>query len=180
MTIVRRPSPFGELLSLRQAMDRLFEDSVVRPLGWNANTFDHVGMPVDLSMTGDELVLEAQLPGIKPDDVDITVENGTLTIRADSASETRDGQGDYLVQEIRRGTVSRTISLPNGLEPDKGQATFENGVLTLRIPKADEVKPRQIRISANGNGSQGRRLSPATGDETTNAGQTAPAGQKAG
>jgi HSP20 family protein len=152
MMIVRRPSPFGELLSLRQAMDRLFEDRVVRPVGWGAASFDP-GVPVDVSVTADALVVEAQLPGIKPDDVDITVENGTLTIRADSSEETHNRQGDDLVQEIRRGTISRTLRLPNGLEPDKAKATFEDGVLTLRIPKADEVKPRQIRISQTGNGS---------------------------
>jgi HSP20 family protein len=158
MTIVRRPSPFGELLSLRQAMDRLFEDSVVRPVGWGSPGFD-LGLPVDVSMTADELVVEAQLPGIKPDDVDVTVENGTLTIRADSSEETRNGKGDYLVQEIRRGTISRTISLPNGLEPDKATATFEDGTLTLRIPKADELKPRQIRISPSTNGSTSNQRS---------------------
>ena len=158
MTIVRRPSPFGELLSLRQAMDRLFEDSVVRPVGWSAAGFD-LGLPVDVSTTADELVVEAQLPGIKPDDVDITVENGTMTIRADSSDEASKRQGDYLVQEIRRGTMSRSLSLPNGLQPDKTQATFENGVLTLRIPKADEVRPRQIRISANGSTTNGSNTS---------------------
>lgn len=153
MTIARRPSPFGELVSLRQAMDRLFEDSFVRPLGWGSTTLAGVGLPVDVSMNADELVVQAQLPGIKPDDVDITVENGTLTIRGETASETREGEGDFLVQEIRRGTVSRSISLPNGVEPDKATATFENGVLTLRIPKADEVKPRQIRITPTTDGS---------------------------
>jgi len=66
MTIVRRPSPFGELLSLRQAMDRLFEDSVVRPAGWGAAGFDGLGLPLDVSMNTDELVVEAQLPGVKP------------------------------------------------------------------------------------------------------------------
>jgi HSP20 family protein len=151
MTIARRPSPFGELLSLRQAMDRLFEDSYVRPFSWNGGN-DGVGLPVDVSMTADELVIEAQLPGVNPDDVDITVENGTLTIRAETRSERKEGEGDYLVREIRRGTVSRSLTLPNGLEADKTSASFDNGSLTLRIPKAEEIKPRQIRIKP-GNGS---------------------------
>ena len=151
MTMARRPSPFGELLSLRQAMDRLFEDSYVRPFSWNGGG-DGVGLPVDVSMTADELVIEAQLPGVDPNDVDITVENGTLTIRAETRSERKEGEGDFLVREIRRGTVSRSLTLPNGLEPDKANAAFDNGLLTLRIPKAEETKPRQIRIKA-GNGS---------------------------
>jgi HSP20 family protein len=152
MTMTRRPSPFGELLSLRLALDRLFEDSFVRPMGWGNGSFE-AGLPVDVTTTTDELVVEAQLPGIKPEDVDITIENGTLQIRAEIASDRQDGEGDYLVREIRRGTVSRTIGLPNGLQADKADATFENGVLKLRIPKAEEVKPRQIRITP-GNGSQ--------------------------
>jgi HSP20 family protein len=153
MTITRRPSPFGELLSLRQAMDRLFEDSYVRPTGWGAGPADGSSVPVDVSMTADELVVEAQLPGIDPDEVDITVENGRLTIRGETASERSEEDGDFLVREIRRGGFNRSIGLPNGVEPDKASATFENGILTLRIPKAEAVKPRQIRISPTTNGS---------------------------
>jgi HSP20 family protein len=161
MTIMRRPSPFGELLSLRQAMDRLFEDSFVRPRGSWGMSPEGAPMPLDVSTTNDSLVIEAALPGVRPDEVDITVENGTLTIRATTASERKEGEGDYLVQEIRRGEVTRSISLPGGLEPDKAEASFENGVLTLRIPKAEEVKPRQIRITASGNGrSQSAAIEP--------------------
>jgi HSP20 family protein len=147
MTIARRPSPFGELLSLRQAMDRLFEDSFVRPPGWGSGSLDGFGLPVDVSMTAEELVIEAQLPGVKLEDVDITVENGRLTIRAETGAERSEDNGDFLIREIRRGSFNRTLNLPSGLEPDKAAATFEDGILTLRIPKAEEVKPRQIRIS---------------------------------
>jgi HSP20 family protein len=153
MTISRRPSPFGELLSLRQAMDRLFEDSFVRPrAAWAPALAEGGLLPVDVSTSADALVVEAALPGARPEDVEITVEDGTLTIRASTSSERKDGEGDYLVQEIRRGEVSRSISLPSGLEADKAEASFEHGVLTLRIPKAEQVKPRQIRINATTNG----------------------------
>jgi HSP20 family protein len=144
MTIVRRHSPFGELVSLRRAMDRLIDDDFFRPLAWAGDA----GTPaLDVSTTPEALVVEAVLPGVKPEDVDITVENGTLTIRGETRADHEDGQGDYLVREIRRGSFTRAVSLPSGLEPDKANATFENGVLVLRIPKAEEVKPRQIRIS---------------------------------
>lgn len=146
MTIIRRPSPFGELMSLRQAMDRLFEDSFVRSTRpWSIGDGY---MPLDVRTGPDELIVEAALPGMKPEDVEITVEQGTLTIRAQSSSERRGEEGDYLVQEIRRGESTRTVTLPSGLEPDKASATFEDGLLTLRIPRAEQVKPRQIRISA--------------------------------
>ncbi len=145
MTIIRRPSPFGELLSLRQAMDRLFEDSFVRPTRtWSIS---EGYMPLDVRTGPDELVIEAALPGMKPEDVEIIVEQGTLTIRAQSSSERREEEGEFLLQEIRRGETSRTVTLPSGLEPDKASATFEDGMLKLRIPRAEQVKPRQIRIT---------------------------------
>ena len=146
-TIVRRTSPQGEYMTLRQAMDRLFDDDIFRPMRWGNGTVEGPRLPLDVTTTADALVVEASLPGIKPEDVEITVENGTLTITGKTADERRSEDGSYLVQEIRRGTFSRSVTLPNGLEPDKATATFEDGMLSLRIPKAEEVKPRQIRIS---------------------------------
>ncbi len=165
MTIIRRPSPFGELVSLRQAMDRLFEDSFVRPTrSWL--TFGEATLPLDVRNDPDELVVEAALPGMKPEDVEITIEQGTLTIRGQVSSERREMEGEYLVQEIRRGEMARTVTLPSGLQPDKATATFENGVLTLKIPRAEEVKPRQIRITP-GDGPQAAPSSPERAAETT-------------
>ena len=177
MTIVRRPSPFGELMSLRSAMDRLFEDSFVRrPLGAG---FDELGsLPLDVTSTKDALVIEAAMPGIKPEDVEITVENGTLSIRGEARHERRDGEGENLVQEIRRSSVSRTVNLPQGLEPDKASASFEHGMLTLRIPKAEAVKPRQIRITPTVEGSSSGRTDQPTG--RVGAGSNANAGSNAG
>ena len=156
MTLVRRPSPFGELVSLRQAMDRLFDDSFVRP-AWTARSWafgEGASLPLDVRRDGNALHVEAALPGVNPEDVQITVENGTLTISAESREEQtqENDQGEILVQEIRRGSVSRSITLPAGLEPDKAEATFENGVLRLDIPVAETVKPRQIHITPTTNG----------------------------
>ena len=153
MTIVRRASPLGELVSLRQAMDRLLEDSFVRPRGWVTSAFEGYGLPLDVTSGSDAVMVEASLPGYRPEDVEVTVENGTLNIHAESNSETRDGEGESIVTEIRRGSVSRSITLPTGLEPDKASATYEHGILKLRIPKAETVKPRQIRITPTTDGS---------------------------
>jgi HSP20 family protein len=147
LTLVRRSSPIGELVSLRQAMDRLFEDSFIRPRSWAFGAFDSYSFPVDVTNGTEAVTVEASLPGFKPEDVDITIENSVLSINAETRSERREGEGESLVQEIRRGRVSRTIALPTGIEPDKATASFEDGVLKLQIPKAEAVKPRQIRIS---------------------------------
>ena len=151
MTIVRRPSPFGELLTLRQAMDRLFDDDY-RPSRWLAGGPDGPALPLDVTTTADSVTIEAALPGVKPEDVDITLENGTVTISGKTASERSGEDGAYAIQEIRRGTFSRSVTLPTGLEPDKAMATFEHGILRLEVPKAEQVKPRQIKISPVSNG----------------------------
>jgi HSP20 family protein len=152
MTIMRRPSPFGEMMTLRQAMDRLFDDDF-RPFRLVSSGFGP-SLPIDVTTDTDALTVEAALPGMKPEDVDITIENYTLTISGKTAEERKAEEGSYLVQEIRRGSFSRSVTLPTGLEPDKAEATFENGVLRLRIPKAEQVKPRQIKITpvTEGNG----------------------------
>jgi HSP20 family protein len=173
MTIVRRPSPFGELMSLRSAMDRLFEDSFVRRpfAGLDLPT----QIPLDVTRTADELIVEAALPGIRPEDVEITVEDGTLSIRGEYREEKRQGESDAesLVQEIRRGSVSRAVTLPTGLEADKAAATFEHGVLTLRIPKAEATKPKQIRISPTTDGVSRPAVESSTNGQTR---ETATAG----
>lgn len=151
MTIVRRPSPFGEMMTLRQAMDRLFDDEY-RPFRWLSGGIDGPGLPLDVTTDANKLTIEAALPGVSPEDVDITIENGTVKITGKTATERSGDEGSYLVQEIRRGSFSRTVSLPTGLEADKASATFEHGVLRLEIPKAEQVKPRQIKITPVSNG----------------------------
>ena len=143
MAIVRRAG-FGDLLSLRQAMDRLFEESFGNPRTWQFGEGQLVA--VDVYATKDDIVVEAVLPGVKPDEVEITVEGNTLSLSGDTSSMIPDHEG-LLLQEIRRGRFTRTLTLPAGLDADKATATFEDGLLTLRIPKAEQVKPRQIKIT---------------------------------
>ena len=143
MAIVRR-TPFGDLVSLRQAMDRLFEESLVNPRTWQFGEGQLV--PVDVYATNDDVVVEAILPGVKPEGVDITVEGNTLSIAGDTSSMIPGREG-LLLQEIRRGRFVRTLTLPVGLEPDKATATLEDGILTLRIPKAEQIKPRRVKIT---------------------------------
>lgn len=157
MTLIRRTNPLGELLSLRQAMDRLFEDSFVRP-GSSFGTAEHQ-LALDIRTSGDALLVEAALPGIKPEDVEISVLGDTLTITAAHRDEQQRDDDSYSYREIRRGSFTRTVTLPGGLKPDAATASFENGMLTLRIPRAEAAKPRQIRISTGSD----QAAQPATG-----------------
>ena len=142
-----RWEPFNELVTLRDAMDRLFEESFVRPgrvLGMPS-----AGMlPVDLYQADGSLVVKAPLPGVKPEDIDITVVGDQLTIKGETKQEQDIKQEHMIRQERRYGAFSRTISLPNPVDTSKANATFENGVLTLTLPVAEEAKPKEIKVQA--------------------------------
>jgi HSP20 family protein len=145
---IERWQPFSELMSLRQAMDRLFEDSFVRPSRF-LSTLGEVEVPaLDVYQTPNEVVVKATLPGLKPEEISIDITGETLTIRGESKAEQEIKKEDYLYQERRYGSFSRSVALPSGLKPDKAEATMEDGVLTLTIPKAEEVKPKAIKVKA--------------------------------
>ena len=143
MTLVRRTNPFGELVSLRSAMDRFFDDSLFKPAGWTVSP----RLALDISSNADSMVIEAALPGVKPEDVSISVLDDTLTITATTGDETNESDEGYTYREIRRGSFSRTVTLPKNVKTDAATATFENGILRLSFPKAEEAKPRQIQIA---------------------------------
>ncbi|HSH22103.1 MAG TPA: Hsp20/alpha crystallin family protein [Candidatus Caenarcaniphilales bacterium] len=164
MTLIRRTNPLGELLSLRQAMDRLFEDSFVRTRG---GTGEEIVLPLDVYTTADALVVEAALPGVNPDDVDVSVLGDTLTISASSRQEQQANEGGYSYREIRRGSMSRTLTLPSGVNAEAASASFENGLLRLSIPRAEETKPRSIRIETTGNGTSHQASRPEDGPSTS-------------
>jgi HSP20 family protein len=137
------------MLTLREAMGRLLADSFVpgELLGDSS-----LGMLLDLYETGDALTLRASLPGVKPEDIDITVTGDTLTLRAEShdTSAPKDGErARYHQREHRFGTVTRSLTLPVEVQPDKVEAAFEHGVLTLIMPKAARSQPRSIKINTH-------------------------------
>ena len=148
MANITRFDPFGEMVTLRQAMDRLFEDSFVSPLTLRTFNGEAIAPPLDVHQTADEIVVTAALPGIKPEDVDITITGQTLSIRGEMKADEEISRDQYLYRERRYGTFHRQLQLPVRVEGDRAEATFEDGVLTLHIPKAEEVKPRQIQIKA--------------------------------
>ncbi len=140
---ISRWEPFKEMMTLREAMDRLFEDSFVRPV--RAGTLESRSyLPLDIYATKDAIVLRASVPGVKPDEVEITIEGTTVSIRGETKPPQE--EGNFVLQEHRYGSFSRSIDLGIPIQPDKADAKFENGVLTLTIPKAEEIKPRVIKV----------------------------------
>jgi HSP20 family protein len=145
---IERWHPFTDLMSLRQAMDRLFEDSFVRPSRALEGLGEVAGPALDIYQKPDEVVVKAALPGVKPEEVNIDITGDTLTIKGESKAEQEINREDYLYQERRYGAFSRTVVLPIGLKSDKAEATMEDGVLTLSIPKTEEIKPKAIKVKA--------------------------------
>lgn len=146
MSNLIRWEPLRDFVSLRDAMDRLFEDSFVTPQrGWLA-PLRAADLAMDLYETNDEVVVKATLPGIKPDEVDITITGNTLTIRGESKQENEVKEKDYIRRERHSGSFSRSVTLPDGLKSDKAEAMFEDGVLTLKVPKSEEIKPKSIKV----------------------------------
>ena len=145
---IERWQPFSQLMSLRQAMDKLFEDSFVRPSRALAALGEVTAPALDVYQTPSEVVVKATLPGLKPEDVRIDVTGETLTIKGETKAEQEIKKEDYLYQERRYGAFSRSVVLPGGLKTDTAEATMEDGLLTLTIPKAEEVKPKAIKVKA--------------------------------
>lgn len=148
MSIVRW-EPFSDVLSLREAMDRLFEESVVRPGSRILAPYGASELALDMYETDDYVVVTAALPGVKPEDVEITITGDVLQIKGESKSETKDEKATYLRQERRYGAFSRTIALAAPIQAEKADAKFKDGVLTLTIPKADAAKPKSIKVKTD-------------------------------
>jgi len=140
-----RWEPLCEMMTLREAMDRLLDDAFTRPIGTNGGST----MPaIDLYQTDDEVVLKAALPGLKADDVQITVTNDVLTLRGEFKWENNHKDATYHIREQRYGSFERSVALPVDVQTDKAKADFQNGVLTITLPKAESVKPKTINIKA--------------------------------
>lgn len=145
MSNLIRWEPAREMMSLRDAMDRLFDDAFTRPLsirdGWSVPA-------IDMYQTDDEIVVKAALPGIKADEVQINVTGDMLTLKGEVRQDEEKKEKAWHIREQRFGSFERSVALPTAVVADKAKAEFENGILTVTLPKADEVKPRTITVKA--------------------------------
>jgi HSP20 family protein len=133
------------MMSLREAMDRLFDDAFTRPISVSGVS----GMPaIDMYQTKDDVVVKATLPGLNPEDVDITVTGETLTLRGEFKQEDEQKESNYHIREQRYGSFERSVLLPTDVEANKAKADFDNGILTITMPIAEAVKPKSISIKA--------------------------------
>jgi HSP20 family protein len=173
-----RMTTSSPIFGLRREIDRLFDDTFAR----DGTTFTPA---VDIKENENEIRLELELAGMNPEDVEITAENGVLTVRGEKRSERKEGdESRYQVIERTYGTFMRTFQLPQGIDADQIKADFNNGVLTLHIPKSALPQPKRIEIGAGqqrqqaavGSGSASNQQS--TGKQQSTAGQQSPGSQQ--
>lgn len=142
--VLQRWDPFTELRRMDDMMNRLWRgftdvDGESRgPETW--------GIPLDVEARGDEVVVTASVPGIKPDDIQLSIEDNVLTIRAETRSEDEQKSDGYLVRERRAGNFYRALRLPDSVDPDRAESHYENGVLSIHFPKAESKKAKQIPV----------------------------------
>ena len=142
-----RWNPGREMARMQDVMDRLFEENFARPWGWSVRrAAEGVGLiPLDIHENNDEYIVKAPMPGVTVDNLEITFEAGVLTVRGEVGEE-KEVQGECILQERTYGKFARSVSLPSPVVPDKIAASLKDGVLAVRIPKAEEVKPKKINV----------------------------------
>lgn len=150
MSNLTRWEPAREMITLREAMDRLFDDAFTRPFsllregGWSG-----VSAPaIDMYQTDNEVVVKATIPGFTADQVQINLTGDVLTLKGEAKQEDERKDKSWHIHEHRFGAFERSVALPTAVKTDKAEAVFQNGILTVTLPKADEVKPKTINIKA--------------------------------
>jgi HSP20 family protein len=145
MASIVRWEPFRDMMSLRDAMDRMFEERFFRP-PVPFGTWGEGALAIDMYETDDSVVVKTAIPGVKAEEIDVSITGDTLTVKAETREEEEVKRENYLRRERRYGSSCRSVTLPGGLETDKAEADYTDGILTLTFPKAEEVKPRSIKI----------------------------------
>ena len=116
-----------------------------RPVSFNGGR----RLPLDLQANGDEFVLTAEVPGLKPEDLQIEILDDVLSVSAKMETDEVEKRGGYLLREIHRGSFVRRLRLPEPVEAEKAEAKVEDGLLTVRIPKSEEARPKEIKVKAS-------------------------------
>jgi HSP20 family protein len=146
MSNLTRWEPVREMMTLREAMDRLFDDAFTRPLSLRDGGSS--APAIDMYQTDNDVVVKAALPGFKAEDVQINVTGEVLTIRGEIKREEEQNEKAWHIREQRWGSFERSVALPTDVVSEKAQADFDNGILTITLPKAEEVKPKTITVKA--------------------------------
>lgn len=142
---MQRWDPFADYRRVNEIVNQFFSGAL---RGVAVQPAERRGFPMDVVQEGDELVVRASLPGVSPEAINVTIEDGLLTIEGESAEEAEKGEGEYLLRERRAGRFRRALRLPSSVDVDNASPRCENGVLTIALPKREEKKARRLEIKA--------------------------------
>ncbi|MDQ7819090.1 MAG: Hsp20/alpha crystallin family protein [Armatimonadota bacterium] len=142
MSLIRW-DPFDDLASLRESMDKLFEEFFSRRPRAPVSAWQPA---VEVYETDTEVVVRAELPGVDPKNVDVTVTEDTLTIKGEARAEQEERGRNYYRRELRYGSFLRTLPLPAEVQGDKARASYRNGILEIRVPKSERARPRAVKV----------------------------------
>ena len=146
MNAIVRRDPLAGMNGMKRFMDRFFDDRFFGIHRYSAPTHQANPMPIDVTADDKQVVIQASLPGLKPEDVNVSVEDNRLTIEGETHATEESENERYVIRERHSGAFHRSLTLPQGLEEDNIEARFENGVLTLTVPRTVEVKPKAKTI----------------------------------
>jgi HSP20 family protein len=145
MSNLIRWEPARDIMTLREAMDHLFDEAFTRPFS-NGGCW---GTPaIDMYQTDEEIVVKAAVPGMKADEVQINVTGDILNIKGETKQSNEVKEKTYHMREQRWGTFERSLRLPTEVKADQAKAEFEDGILTVTLPKAEKARPKMITIKA--------------------------------
>ncbi|HET9588351.1 MAG TPA: Hsp20/alpha crystallin family protein [Anaerolineales bacterium] len=149
MSNLTRWEPAREIMTLREAMDRLFDDAFTRPFSLTREGgYSWASPAIDMYQTDNDVVVKAALPGLNPEEVQINVTGDILTIKGEAKHEEERKDRSWHIREQRWGAFERSIRLPTGVLSNQAKADFQNGILTVTLPKSEEVKPKTITVKA--------------------------------
>jgi HSP20 family protein len=134
--------PYRDMRQMEKAMNRMW-----RGIGTWPGEVEQWNIPIDVVQKADEIVVKASLPGVKPEEIEITVEDNVLTMKSESITENETQETGYLIRERSTGTFYRSLRLPESVDTDKIHPVYENGVLTIKLAKVGEKKRKQIKIN---------------------------------
>lgn len=148
MALSRR-LPATDILSMRDMFDRFFDDNFYRMTPWENSAFTTRNIPLDISEKDDQVLVKASIPGIKPEELHVEVDDEVLRIWGDVKDETEQKEEDYYLREHHYGRIERMASLPYPVMAEKAKAEFKDGILNLSLPKAAESRRKEIKIKVN-------------------------------
>jgi HSP20 family protein len=149
MTLMRRHSPLADVVTVRDAMERLFDEQFLTP-NWPWNGERQATPALDLYTTPEAVVARIALPGVKSEDVDVTIADDIVTVQGSYQEEKETTEAGYVHKELSRGSFSRTFAVPTAVKAEAATASFNDGLLTVTLPKTEEVKPKHVKVEVSG------------------------------